>query len=310
MTSLLGYLVERSVRGQPQAATAAAPGAGAESQGSEQSFDLSRGAIRPRIRSRHERRPEFNPPDSGGLTPMEETRERLQTRATAEHQAEKAASGPITADPDLQDGLQRRGDEQHHASRIAVISSRHAVAEDAPARRPRSETPDLAERATTVDAQQSRSDRGDGNVRDTPVARARDWTPPASTVSEPAEPVQPAAKPIKATPAAPRREPDPQEDRSTGAVARPRRQQTEERPSAAAKSATSKESRPARQPLQSPQILALQPAFERPAAPRIEVNIGRVEVRAVYAPPPPSRRAPSSPSMSLDDYLKQRGEAG
>jgi hypothetical protein len=315
MTSLLGYLVERSVRGQPQASPAAAPGPGnisrAETQGSEQSPDLSRGAIRPRIRNRHERRPEFNPPDGGGLTPMEETTERLQTRATTgEHMAEAAESGPVTADLDLQDGL-RRSSEQQDASRTAAVSARRATAERAPARRPRSETQGPAERATAVDAQQSRPDRGDGNVRDTPpVARLKDRTPPARTVSEQAEPVQPAAIPIKAVPAAPLREPDPQEARPIGAVVRPRRQQTEEQPPAGAKSATAEQSRPVRQPLQNPQVMALQGAFERPAAPRIEVNIGRVEVRAVYAPPPPPRRAPSSPSMSLDDYLKQRDGAG
>jgi hypothetical protein len=39
----------------------------------------------------------------------------------------------------------------------------------------------------------------------------------------------------------------------------------------------------------------------------VHINIGRVEVRAVYASPPsPARQPSSTPSMSLNDYLKQR----
>lgn len=49
------------------------------------------------------------------------------------------------------------------------------------------------------------------------------------------------------------------------------------------------------------------PVAEPPPAPRVQVSIGRVEVRAVFTPPAaaPSRPRPG-PAMSLDDYLKQR----
>ena len=51
--------------------------------------------------------------------------------------------------------------------------------------------------------------------------------------------------------------------------------------------------------------------MERPSAPRVEITIGRVEVRAVYAPPPPAeRKTAARPMISLDDYLKQRDKAG
>ncbi len=42
--------------------------------------------------------------------------------------------------------------------------------------------------------------------------------------------------------------------------------------------------------------------------PSIRVSIGRVEVRAVFPTPPPRRAQPArpKPSLSLDDYLKQR----
>ncbi len=50
---------------------------------------------------------------------------------------------------------------------------------------------------------------------------------------------------------------------------------------------------------------------DRPAVPSVQVSIGRVEVRAVFAPPPsPSRRPSPSPALSLDDYLKQREKGG
>ena len=48
---------------------------------------------------------------------------------------------------------------------------------------------------------------------------------------------------------------------------------------------------------------------QSPQPPTIQVTIGRIEVRAVTTPPPlqvPQARKKSQPSLSLDDYLKQR----
>jgi hypothetical protein len=42
------------------------------------------------------------------------------------------------------------------------------------------------------------------------------------------------------------------------------------------------------------------------AAPTIQVTIGRVEVRAVPAPPPPRSAGPAAPRLSLDAYLRSR----
>jgi hypothetical protein len=43
--------------------------------------------------------------------------------------------------------------------------------------------------------------------------------------------------------------------------------------------------------------------------PVVNVTIGRVEIRAVAPPPSPTRRVPQTPKpLSLDDYLKQRGD--
>ncbi len=44
------------------------------------------------------------------------------------------------------------------------------------------------------------------------------------------------------------------------------------------------------------------------AAPRVQVTIGRLEIRATSAPPAPEKRpAPRQKSMSLDEYLARRG---
>jgi hypothetical protein len=44
-----------------------------------------------------------------------------------------------------------------------------------------------------------------------------------------------------------------------------------------------------------------------PAAPIVEVTIGRVEVRAVTAPSASPRRRTAPTAPSLDDYLRARG---
>lgn len=53
-----------------------------------------------------------------------------------------------------------------------------------------------------------------------------------------------------------------------------------------------------------------EPAIAREAPPTISVTIGRVDVRAVFAPAPAPRvnRAKQPAAMSLDDYLKKRNE--
>jgi hypothetical protein len=70
---------------------------------------------------------------------------------------------------------------------------------------------------------------------------------------------------------------------------------------------------PARQrsPLrQSPPPSALiraRASSDPPSVPSVQISIGRVEVRAVYAPPPSAAPRPSPAlAMSLDDYLKLR----
>lgn len=61
-------------------------------------------------------------------------------------------------------------------------------------------------------------------------------------------------------------------------------------------------------PASAPSTQSNRAPVEQPPIPRVQVSIGRVEVRAVFAPPPvtPPARPQPGPSMSLDDYLKQR----
>jgi hypothetical protein len=59
-----------------------------------------------------------------------------------------------------------------------------------------------------------------------------------------------------------------------------------------------------------PSALPPEQRITTPAVPpTIQVRIGRIEVRAITAPPPPpsrSRSAAAAPRLSLQDYLKAR----
>lgn len=48
----------------------------------------------------------------------------------------------------------------------------------------------------------------------------------------------------------------------------------------------------------------------RPAEPSIQVTIGRIEVRAASAPPPPAKEQKASSVMSLSDYLQRTRRGG
>jgi hypothetical protein len=62
---------------------------------------------------------------------------------------------------------------------------------------------------------------------------------------------------------------------------------------------------PPRDPMQARE----QSATIAAAPPRVQVTIGRLEIRAATAQPaPPRRQAKPTPAMSLDDYLTDRGK--
>jgi hypothetical protein len=58
---------------------------------------------------------------------------------------------------------------------------------------------------------------------------------------------------------------------------------------------------------QHPLPAATQASNANPSEPVVHVTIGRVEIRAVPAPPAPKRAAPTKPALSLSDYLQRRG---
>jgi hypothetical protein len=309
MTSLLGYFVERSVRSRSEATAKGVhlPGdpVPSEKQQSEPPSDAYRGALRPRIRNRHERHPEFEVPGRDTLMPVEETREWLSPRASEEHQAE--AEGPSTTDTAVHERLQQRGSEPRIESHAPGIPARRVIAEPLPARQPHPETPGVADIAATADEARSRSDRRAANALDVPhLVTTERQAAATGRVSPEAEP---AYKSIQVASKATQREPERREARLESSVVRPRTEPVERPLATTVKSVAAEQGRSTPQPLQIPQVVAARPAFEQPSAPRIEVNIGRVEVRAVYAPPAPRRYAPSSPSTSLDEYLKQRDRA-
>jgi hypothetical protein len=64
-------------------------------------------------------------------------------------------------------------------------------------------------------------------------------------------------------------------------------------------------------PAAAPAPMSDGPAMTSQSAPTIKVHIGRIEVRAVMAAPPPAARPPAAkpvPSLALKDYLKHRRE--
>jgi hypothetical protein len=138
---------------------------------------------------------------------------------------------------------------------------------------------------------------------------ARQQAPELS--SEAAEQVQPRPKPTARA-----RDVMPHEvDRPPGlarAVSRSPAQDVEKPAPARDRPVRPEETHSSREPVAISPVAAPRQVVAPSAVPRIEVNIGRVEVRAVYAQPsqPAARKQPSSSPTSLDDYLKQRDGTG
>jgi hypothetical protein len=88
------------------------------------------------------------------------------------------------------------------------------------------------------------------------------------------------------------------------------RQPGEESSSAAAEPTLVRRASVLRNSPPRPMAATLPPGAERPLPPRIEIRIGRIEVRAEYALSVPARKAVPTLRTSLDDYLKQRDRPG
>jgi hypothetical protein len=309
MSSLLGSLVERSVRA-PQVA-AADPGApspdaatGRQREG-EPARDSRPGEIVPRRRSRFE--PQRAEPVLG------ETEERVDT------------TSPPTVDPPP-----RRVDEPAAvrgapagASRDAHAPSgaapRHAPLESAPRRIPATAPPGAVRvaapptppvRLPVAAADGASPPKGrasDLAPRPEPPVAAREGVATAATVSSAA--AAPASPPGRSATDAhalvsPARS-------SRAPVARIAVSPSAEPAELATVRAGEIEPVRAREPLREPakrsETAGSRLPSDRPPVPSVQVSIGRVEVRAVFVPPPSAARRPApAPALSLDDYLKQR----
>jgi hypothetical protein len=301
MTRLFEYLVERSVRAPslaaPKQALESPATAQARGDDVELALNVARGSITSRRRTRYERRP--RPEHWGGETVAYET-SRLQS--TDGHGTTGSIDGPMARLPA----------ETLRPSRPASDKARHrATVESAP----RAMAPISAPLAPSAVA-----------AADRPTA------PSGKDLTRTAEPSRPTAPPpshrlpTARTIASVELIAAPQHDRSSGDEAgsvrhprsgRPRIERvsapTSMRPKIEPAIPRPGEIAPARQhgPLrETPPPSALirpRPLTDQPSIPRVQVSIGRVEVRAVYATPPsPARRPSPAPTMSLDDYLKER----
>ena len=315
MKPLLTSLVERSVRNAVRDEPLPPRSADALDERGPGSAGLStspRGVVRPRLRSRHEPRP-----DSGrfDIAAIEDMIDRSPSRGSDAFEPEMPQSQP--------DAKARPGDDVGHAPVHRGRSPRRDIAvpgrgiERRPEPRAYAEALPQAEAAPISDHARTEPPRREAGLPRVPRpavperlapprAIREDWTghtasEPASIAAQPiADDMRPSgpigpprpARPVTAT-SRPRTEPmtethaTPQSAPERGGALRPRH---------GASRGADASARPA--------------AMERPSAPRVEITIGRVEVRAVYAPPPAERKTAARPLTSLDDYLKQRDKAG
>ncbi len=308
MTSLLGSLVERSVRALPVAAadhsSPSRDAATSRERDGEPARDAPPGAIVPRRRSR------FEP--QGAEPVLGEMEERVDAssappsaapprRRQAPADVRSAPAGSLRVPRPASDEVPPRAPLEAAPQPIPAAAARAAALPVPPVSQP------LAAAADSAAAPTNRAD--DAAPRREPSAAERERVaavgavaaalaalPERSSADEvaPVSPVRPSRAPVARIVARPSVEP-PAELAAVRpgeiAPARPRESLRE----------TARRSDPS-----GPRLPA-----DRPAVPSVQVSIGRVEVRAVFAPPPlPSRRPSPSPALSLDDYLKQREKGG
>lgn len=146
-----------------------------------------------------------------------------------------------------------------------------------------------------------------------PPRRAAPQTPLASP--RPPAVTPPLSEPVVARAHVPRPEPPVEPiarlshpvTPETKVALRIRRREADEAPPAGELSPRKTRDRPSPPgSLRAPLRPALPPATPPPVPPHVNVHIGRIEVRAMQAPPPSPRRADQAPKLSLDDYLKTR----
>nr|WP_157872589.1 hypothetical protein [Bradyrhizobium sp. ORS 278] len=309
-------LVERSVR----TALRVEPPAGrsvdtTEAEGARGASPptLPPGVVRPRRRSRHEPRPQGARFD---LETIEDLLERWPSPSSG-------AAEPVAPVPRDEEAMTaeapRRTPAVHRwlAGRDAAPSARRLA--DAPQPRLPSEADAslaAASTATSATASSAPTPRDDEVPPVLPASRDRSpqARPYPDRSADAAASVRPAiAGQQIAQETAPLRRPDPPRTHAAVTMS-PQRQEssTTARPSQPGTLERAAGLRPTAAPSREPGATRQPPTMpQQPSMPRVEITIGRVEVRAVYAPPAVAERKPSArPMTSLDDYLKQRDKAG
>ena len=313
MRSLLKYLVERSIGGGHQAAAAAAPGVRniqADAQEPSRSSNLQRGVIRPRLRSRHEGRTDLALADPDARMAAEETRDWLQSHGAETSKPEEHEEAPA-AYRDLQGASAALTVKPKEALRSIDTAGRRASAGHRDIQQPGPETQvPVAGEGPIQQAPPPPGDKARAVLHVPPVAREERQAALPSAVPERAERMQAPPQPRKAEPAPLSHAPAPLRSEQASPLLRPRLREIESLVPPRERITRAEEARASRAPSGVSPTVPPHPTSERTSAPRIEVNIGRVEVRAVFAPPSPQRKPRSSPSVSLDDYLKQRDGTG
>lgn len=275
MTRLFEYLVERSVRASSHAAARrdleAPPAAHTSGDQAQSALDPARGSLAPRRRIRYERGPN---PEHWSDETIAFADETLRSHSTDERLR-------LPEERDSFRGAEKTMGAAKARSRIELTPPRAvpvapaASAADWP-EPPSKEAGRRADPApllrTDPSAERAATARSIASIEPAPVRGAGSNRPPLEWISE-----EPTSLPREVAPVLPRR----------GEIS------------------PAKQWSPSRETPTAPTMRTA--ATDQPSIPRVQVNIGRVEVRAVYAPPPSAARRPSTaPTMSLDDYLKQR----
>jgi hypothetical protein len=307
MNSLLEYLVERSVRnGALSAPMGDRTGSSGPALPATEGLLLSGpGTVRPR--SRYERRVGLDSSDAATFLNEEDE---LRFPRSAPSDRDTSAGPP---------------EQERH------LADREAPQEETPralggTALPRESTQPVVEPRARGAARTAAPPRDDVDVAPAqrPAMHHREAAPvaerPATPVHDRTAPPPPSRlpAPVEPTEIRARREwssiataasHEPPTGRAAGpdagqSVVRPRVQATTQIDERATISAAS----PLREPPRSEARSPLRAAAGASQAPRVQVSIGRVEVRAIFTPPPDTAtpRSQPGPPMSLDDYLKRR----
>jgi hypothetical protein len=307
MNSLLEYLVERSVRnGALSAPTGDRTGSSGPALPATEGLLLSGpGTVRPR--SRYERRVGLDPSDAATFLneedelrfPRSAPSDRETSAGLSEQEKHLADREPPQEEPPRAPG--RMAPSREPAEPVVEPRTRRAARTAAP---PRDDVDIAPPRRPAM------HDREALPAAERPAAPVHDRTapPPPSRLAAPVEPTEIRARREWSSIATAASQ-QPPTGRAAGPdaaqpVVRPRAQATTQIDERATISAAS----PLRE---SPRSMTRSPPRAAAGAsqtPRVQVSIGRVEVRAIFTPPPDTAtpRSRPGPPMSLDDYLKRR----